>query len=140
MKRSTLVLLAITLLLVATIVVAGLLIKPKSAGLALPDSTPEDITAASTAGLPYVVKLGSDDCDACKLIDPVLVSLADKLEGQAKFIKIDVYKYPKVAAQYRVTVIPTLVYFDAAGTKLDMIEGFMDEQEIIDVMKGFGMI
>ncbi|HOA14742.1 MAG TPA: thioredoxin family protein [Bacillota bacterium] len=142
MKRSTMVLIVLAVVLVATVLAVSLLYRPKAknAQSALPNGTPEDIENASRAGIPYVVKLGSEDCEACVLIDPVLVALADKYRGKVTFIRIDVYEYPKIAAENRISVIPTTLFYDAAGNKLGAVQGFMDEAQFEMRMKGYGII
>lgn len=141
MKRSTIVLIVLAIVLTASVVAAGFLMKPKAKSVdSLPQGNPDDIAKASSSGLPYVVKLGSEDCDACKLIDPVLAKLASELEGRVKFIKIDVYKYPKVAVDNKVNVIPTLLYYAPGGTKKGTTQGFMDDDKIKGILSGYGMI
>ena len=140
MKRTTLVIIAIFLVVAGAVVVANFVIKPKDAGLALPEGSMEDIEKAAVAGIPYVIKLGSDDCDACKRIDPVLVRVAGELEGKVNFIRIDVYKYPKLASEHRILVIPSLIFFDAAGEKKGVKEGFMDDAQIKSELAAFGLL
>ena len=140
MKRTTLVIVAIFLVVAGAVVVANFVIKPKDAGLALPEGSIEEIERAAKAGLPYVVKLGSDDCDACKRIDPVLVRVANELKGKVNFIRIDVYKYPKLASEHKIFVIPSLIFFDAVGEKKGIKEGFMDEAGIKSELRRFGLL
>lgn len=142
MKRSTTIFIVLAVVLASAVLAVSLLYEPKAKKdlSALPDGTPEDIEKAAASGLPYVVKLGSDDCEACVLIDPVLVALADEFEGKVNFIKIDVYKYPKIASDNRVSVIPTTIFYDASGAKLGTAQGFMDAALFKARMKGFGMI
>lgn len=140
MKRTTLVIVAIFLVIAGALVAANFLIKPKDAGLALPEGSMEDIEKAAVAGIPYVIKLGSDDCDACKRIDPVLVRVADELAGKVNFIRIDVYKFPKLASEHRIFVIPSLIFFDSAGEKKGVKEGFMDESQIKAELTAFGLL
>lgn len=142
MKRSTTIIIVLAVVLASAVLATSLLYEPKAnKGLeALPDGTPEDIEKASAAGLPYVVKLGSDDCEACVLIDPVMMALADEFKGRVTFIKIDVNKYPKIATDNRVSVIPTTIFYDASGAELGSAQGFMDAAKFKTRMKGFGMI
>jgi thioredoxin 1 len=139
MKRSTLALLVIAILLAAAVLAVNILTPPKAAST-LPNGSPEDLDKALASGLPYVVKLGSENCAECKAIDPVLAEIATSMVGRATFIKIDVYKYPKMAALQKVTVIPTLLFFAAGGEKLAQTEGFMDVSGITSKMKSLGMI
>ncbi len=140
MKRTTLIIIAVFLLAAGALVVANYVIKPKDAGLALPEGSMEDIEKAAAAGIPYVIKLGSEDCDACKRIDPVLVRVAKELEGKVNFIRIDVYKYPKLASEHRIFVIPSLIFFDAAGEKKGVKEGFLDEAQVKSELASFGLL
>ncbi len=50
-------------------------------------------------------------CAPCRMVAPVLDELSVEYEGQLKIVKLNVDENPKVAQQYSVTSIPTLIIF-----------------------------
>ena len=72
------------------------------------DTFDEEVTRAST---PVVVDFWADWCAPCKMIAPIVEDLAEEMDGKVKFAKLDVDNNPKVAMQYSVRSIPTLLIF-----------------------------
>ena len=50
-------------------------------------------------------------CGPCKTMHPVLQELKQRLGDQIRILKIDVDRYQKTAAQYRIQSVPTLMLF-----------------------------
>ena len=83
----------------------------------------------------HVVDFYAEWCGPCKMLAPVLESLEDKIN----VIKVDIDKFEKLAFDYRIMSVPTLVFFKD-GKKVREEVGFMDEDElteIIDSLKYF---
>lgn len=51
-------------------------------------------------------------CGPCQMAGPVVDSLADDYKGKVKIGKLDVDANPKVAAQFGVMSIPTVILFE----------------------------
>jgi len=113
-------------------------------------STPgEDITAvpAQTAGgapagappsLPRLVDLGSDRCQSCKAMVPVLDALTREYDGRLEVVFIDVWKNPEEADRYGIHLIPTQIFFDSDGKELFRNEGFSSKEGILAKWKDLG--
>jgi thioredoxin 1 len=52
---------------------------------------------------------------------------------------IDVYKYQNLAREYKVQLIPTLVFFDSKGKEVFRHVGVLDKEKIIAKLKEIGM-
>lgn len=74
-----------------------------------------DLEQLKSHGLPIVIDFGSDSCDACLQMAPALAELNEQLRGKAIIKFVDVWKYPKLADGYPLSVIPTQVFFDREG-------------------------
>ena len=61
--------------------------------------------------LPVLVDFWAGWCGPCKMIAPFIDELAKEYAGKIKVGKIDVDNNPKVATQYGVMSIPTVIFF-----------------------------
>ena len=91
-------------------------------------SKPIEITDATfeeevvNADTPVLVDFWADWCAPCKMIAPIVEELAEEYDGQIKFGKVDVDSNPKVATNYGIRGIPTLLIFKA-GEPIDQVVG-----------------
>lgn len=60
---------------------------------------------------PVLVDFYATWCGPCKIQAPILSELKQKVGEMASVVKIDVDKYPGVAAQFQVQGVPTLILF-----------------------------
>ena len=79
----------------------------------------EEVLNADT---PVLVDFWADWCAPCKIIAPIVEELAEEYDGQVKFGKVDVDSNPKVATNYGIRGIPTLLIFKA-GEPVDQVVG-----------------
>jgi thioredoxin 1 len=76
---------------------------------------PFDLEGYKASGLPVIIDFGADSCIPCKEMAPVLADLHGSLKGKAIIRFVDVWKYRDLSQGYPIQVIPTQVFFDAAG-------------------------
>ena len=124
-NRQNLIRVVLSILIV--LVVAGIwFVKNHDDGETQNDSVPEnidfeletselDLEQLKSYGLPIIIDFGSDSCDACKDMAPVLQELNTELRGKVIVKFVDVWKYPKLAEGYPISVIPTQLFFDKDG-------------------------
>ena len=68
-------------------------------------------------------------CGPCRMVAPVVEELADEYEGRVSFGKLNVDESPKIASQYGIMSIPTLILFKD-GKPVSNIIGFRPKGEL----------
>jgi len=93
----------------------------------------------SGAGLPRLVDLGSTTCIPCKMMAPILEELKKEYEGNLQVEFLDVMANPDAATPYKISLIPTQVFFDASGKERFRHEGFFAKEDILAKWKELGI-
>jgi thioredoxin 1 len=93
----------------------------------------------TTAKLPRLVDLGADKCIPCKMMAPILEELKATYNGKLQVDFIDVWKNPDEAPKYKISIIPTQIFYDSSGKELFRHEGFFPKEDIIAKWKEFGV-
>ena len=86
----------------------------------------EVVTQAKT---PVLVDFWAPWCGPCRMVSPVVEELADEYEGKVSFGKVNVDDNPKIASQYGIMSIPTLILFKD-GQPVSNIVGFRPKDEL----------
>jgi thioredoxin 1 len=68
-------------------------------------------------------------CGPCRMLSPIIEEIAKEMEGKAKVAKLDIDSHQKVAAEYQVTSVPTLILFKD-GKEVNRMVGLRDKEEI----------
>ena len=82
-------------------------------------------------GMPTLIDVGAGTCIPCKLMAPILEELKEELQGKITVQFVDLNKYPGLAREYRINVMPTQIFYDASGRELFRHEGFMSKEDIL---------
>ena len=91
------------------------------------------------AGLPRLLDLGSTVCVPCKMMAPVLEGLKKEYAGRLQVEFIDVMANPDAGEPYKISLIPTQIFFDAAGKERFRHEGFFSKEDILAKWKELGV-
>lgn len=84
-----------------------------------------------------LVDFYADWCGPCRMMTPVLDKVAKEVKGRAVIGKLDIDNAQKIAAQFQVTSIPTLVLLKE-GKEVGRLVGLRDEatiKQFIDTAK-----
>ena len=80
--------------------------------------------------IPVIADFTAAWCGPCKMLDPVIVQLSQDWQGKVKIVKLDVDDNSKLAVQYGVMGVPTLILF-INGVPVQRLSGYQPKDRII---------
>lgn len=106
-----------------------------------PDSTntAEELAGSLKSGRPVLVDFGSNSCIPCRQLRPILQEIKKEQDGKLEVLVIDIYKHQNLASEYRIQVIPTLVFFDSNGKEVFRHQGFMPKTALMEQLNKIGV-
>lgn len=123
-----------------TVAVLGVLIAKNAGKTPVASETSAIVeTTPSSSPRPRLVDLGATQCIPCKLMAPILEDLKKTYVGKMDVQFIDVWENPDAGTKYGISIIPTQIFYDAAGKELFRHEGFFDKDDILAKWKEFGV-
>ncbi len=79
---------------------------------------------------PLLVDFYASWCGPCRLMADVLNQVKSQIGDEVSIVKIDTEKYPKIATQWQVHALPTLILFKD-GQPIDRIEGVLRPHDLL---------
>lgn len=118
-----------------TLLLAALVVLHTSDGTAASTSAPVPVPDTVT-----MVDLGATACIPCKMMAPIIEELAAEYRGKAAIIFIDVWQNPDEAKKFKVSMIPTQIFFDRTGNEIYRHSGFLDKKTIVAQLAQMGVV
>ncbi|MFO7461322.1 MAG: thioredoxin domain-containing protein [Desulfatiglandales bacterium] len=103
-------------------------------------NTKEEFYSALKSGRPILVDFGANSCIPCRQLRPILDEIRKEKAGKVEVLVIDVYKHQDLSREYKVQVIPTLVFFDANGNEVFRTQGFMPKAALLEHLAKIGVV
>ncbi len=96
----------------------------------------DDATFASEVGrseLPVVLDVWSPGCGPCKMMEPVIVSLATRYQGRVKVVEMNAAEAGATAARLGVMATPTILFFKDRRV-VEQVTGFVGERYLAEIV------
>ena len=100
----------------------------------MPTSANETYSDIINGVKPVLVDFSAEWCGPCKMMAPILKELHGMLGNTVRILKIDIDRNPKLAAQYNISGVPTLMLFQN-GKVLWRQSGVMPANQLVNVIK-----
>ena len=88
---------------------------------------------------PKIIKFSSDMCSECQKMEKTVNQVYPKYSGKIELINIPVQKQTKynleLIKQYKVTLVPTIIFKKSSGQTMAKIEGAMSNNEFEQYLK-----
>ncbi len=83
--------------------------------------------------LPVLLDVWHPGCGPCRQVAPILDQLAEELDGQAAVVKLNTDEDPGLAAELRVSAVPTFIVFSKGKEKVRLV-GFHTKTDLVNAL------
>jgi thioredoxin 1 len=84
--------------------------------------------------VPVLVDFWSPNCGPCRRIAPLIEELFTQSNDQYRVGKVEVYDQPDLATRYRVSALPTLLFFNR-GKVVSSLVGYHDKGTLLKALQ-----
>jgi len=92
------------------------------------------VAEVGRSDMPVVLDVWSPGCGPCRMLEPVLMSVAKRYEGRVKVAEMNAAGAPWATARLGVLGTPTVLFF-RKGREVERVVGFVGERYIAEVVE-----
>ena len=87
------------------------------------------------AGRPKILEFDRKFCPICKASERVILAVKDRYPGQFEVEKLYIDEAEAIFRRYKVAIVPTQVFLNAAGQEVARHEGVYKEEALIQKLR-----
>jgi thioredoxin 1 len=95
---------------------------------------------ALSNGKPTVAEFGAATCVPCKAMKPVLEEIVAEYGDKLNLSFIDVRNNTNLPTKYKISLIPTQVFFDSGGQEVTRHVGFWPKEDVLAHLQELGLL
>ena len=84
--------------------------------------------------IPVAVDFYSDQCGPCRILKPILESLAEAIGDRAKLVAVNVAENERLVLEYAISAVPTLIVF-SDGREIRRMVGLAGLGELREALR-----
>jgi len=101
-------------------------------------ATPLD--EALTNGRPTIAEFGASTCTPCKAMKPILEEIVAEYGDKLNLSFTDVRIHTGVAAKYKISLMPTQIFFDSEGQEVTRHVGYWPKEDVLAHLEELGFL
>jgi thioredoxin 1 len=95
---------------------------------------------ALSNGKPTLAEFGAATCVPCKAMKPVLEEIVAEYGDKLNLSFIDVRNHTALTTKYKISLIPTQVFFDSGGQEVTRHVGFWPKEDVLAHLQELGLL
>jgi thioredoxin 1 len=94
----------------------------------------EQFDALMNEGGAVVVDFSATWCGPCKMLAPIIESVANQFEGKCKVVTVDVDESSDLAQRFGIMAVPTVIGFKD-GKQVNAFSGYQPEAKVVSFVE-----
>lgn len=107
---------------------------------AIADVGPQTLSQMLVSGKAGILEFYTNACPYCVRMESELARVSSTYGADLFVVKMNSEKHASEAAKYKVTAVPTLIYFDSSGKTLATAVGYRDFEQLVRDLKQLQLI
>jgi len=95
---------------------------------------------ALSNGKPTVAEFGASTCIPCKRMKPVLEGIVAEHGDKLNLSFTDVRIHTSIATKYRISLMPTQIFFDSTGQEVTRHVGYWPKEDVLAHLEELGFL